>query len=121
MHLLADLPQCRDRTQKAVHHDWGNTAYSISDLNKDGLPELQSGDDRFAYAFSSYAASGYPLKVWRYEDGQLQDATEQYPEAIRQSAEQNWQNVLRAQTESREVRGYLAAYLADQYALGSRK
>jgi hypothetical protein len=112
-------PNAGAGNQKVVHHDWGNTVYSISDLNKDGLPELQSGDDRFAYAFSSYASSGYPLRVWRYEDGQMQDATQQYPEAIKQNAEQNWQNVLRAQTEGSEVRGYLAAYLADQYSLGA--
>jgi hypothetical protein len=105
-------------TQKVLHHDWGNTVYSIRDLNNDGVPELQSGDDRFAYAFSSYAASGYPLRVWRYENGEMQDATQQYPEAIKQNAEQTWQNILRAQTEGSEVRGYLAAYLADQYSLG---
>jgi hypothetical protein len=111
-------PKAGTEAGKVIHHDWGNAAYSISDLNKDGLPELQSGDDRFAYAFSSYAASGYPLRVWRYDQGALKDVTQQYPDALEQNAERNWQNVLRAQTESSEVRGYLAAYLADQYSLG---
>jgi hypothetical protein len=111
-------PNAGKASRKVIHHDWGNAAYSVRDLNQDGLPELTSGDDRFAYAFSSYAASGYPLRVWRYSAGQMQDVTQQYPEAIAQSAEQNWQQVLKAQTDNSEVRGYLAAYLADQYSLG---
>jgi hypothetical protein len=106
------------QAKPVTHQDWGNGAYQVADLNRDGKPEFYGQDDRFAYAFSSYAASGYPLKVWRYDGGKLQDDTRNYPAQIQESADKNWQNYLAAARKNREVRGVLAAYLADQYSLG---
>ncbi len=111
-------PNPKDQAKPVVHQDWGNGAYEVADLNRDGKPEFYGQDDRFAYAFSSYAASGYPLKVWHYNGGKLQDVTRNYPEQIQQNADRNWQNYLAAARKNSEVRGLLAAYLADQYSLG---
>jgi len=50
----------------AVLHLWGNVGYRLKDLDGNGLPELESADDRFAYAFTSFAGSGFPIQIWRY-------------------------------------------------------
>src|SRR5436190_4683039 len=39
----------------ALRHDWGDLGYRLRDLDHDGVPELVSADDRFAYAFTAYA------------------------------------------------------------------
>src|SRR5215203_4249151 len=54
-------------TYVVFKHLWGDFTYGLHDLNGDGAPELQSVHDRFAYAFTSYAASAFPLQIWEYE------------------------------------------------------
>src|SRR5919201_7005766 len=45
-------------------HSWGNTFYRLRDLDHDGLPEFVSSDDRFAYVFTSFAGSTFPVQIW---------------------------------------------------------
>ena len=103
----------------SVEHWWGNTGYEFKDLNQDTIPEFNSYDDRFAYAFASYAGSSYPLQIWQYRDGKMVDITRSYPELIYNDAYQLWQRYSEYKNEYPEVgRGALAAYLADKYLLG---
>lgn len=46
-----------------------------SDLNGDGAPEFRFSDDRFLYAFGSYAASKPPPKFMAVRGGQIVDLT----------------------------------------------
>jgi subtilisin-like proprotein convertase family protein len=100
-------------------HRWGNVGYRLLDLDRDGRPELRSADDRFAYAFTAYATSLDPVQVWRYEHGRLVDVTRSFPGAVAADARAAWRLYLRERrARPREVRGVLAAWLADQLLLG---
>lgn len=108
------------KTYSVLNQFWGNGGYQMKNLDKDRVPEFHSRDDRFAYAFGSYAGSGYPLQIWQYRQGKMVDVTRQYPQLIYNDAYQWWQ----IYTENREQdtiefgKGPLAAYLADKYLLG---
>ena len=49
--------------------NFGDPGYEFADLNHDGRDEFLSADDRFAYAFTDYAASGMPLLILRWSGG----------------------------------------------------
>ncbi len=104
---------------KSIEHFWGNGGYQLKDLNRDKIPEFESRDDRFAYAFASYAGSSYPLQIWQYRDGRMIDVTRSYPELVYNDAYQLWQRYTEYRDQYPEVgRAALAAYLADKYLLG---
>lgn len=118
------------RRYMLTRHDWGNAGYRLEDLEMslyrpgdlgrdrvNGL-EFRTRDDRFAYAFASYAGSFYPVQVWRFRRGQMLDVTRQYPQLIRASAYQNWLGYQQTQNDIEGGRAALAAYLADKYMLG---
>jgi hypothetical protein len=108
------------KSQKYIQtrHDWGNAGYVFKDLDKDGLPEFQSRDDRFAYAFASYAASGYPLQIWQYRQGKMINVTRRYPKLIYNNASESWKIYTEIRQQGEDGKGFLAAYLADKYLLG---
>jgi subtilisin-like proprotein convertase family protein len=100
---------------------WGNAGYRLVDLDGDGTPEFSSGDDRFAYAFTAFVASFDPIRLWHFQGGRMTDVTRSFPKAVRRDAASLWaayKRVLRS--PFREVRGVLAAYMADKYTLGEQ-
>ncbi|WP_427160194.1 hypothetical protein ACQFX9_00305 [Aliinostoc sp. HNIBRCY26] len=109
----------KSQQYQKIRHDWGNGGYQLKDLDKDGKPEFISRDDRFAYAFTSYAASGYPIQIWQYRQGKMIDVTRRYPKEVASHAAEVWKTYteIRQQGED-EGKGFLAAYLADKYLLG---
>ncbi len=103
---------------RKVAHGWGNTGYALRDLERDSRPEFVSGDDRFAYAFTSFAASADPIQIWSYRAGRFADVTQSFPAAVRRDADRLWQGYLAdRKNEGTDVRGVLAAYLADRVLL----
>ncbi|MDZ8050014.1 MAG: hypothetical protein RMX68_030900 [Aulosira sp. ZfuVER01] len=111
----------KSKQYKKIRHEWGNGGYRLRDLDKDGLPEFDSRDDRFAYAFSSYAASGYPLQIWQYRQGKMVDVTRRYPKLIANNATELWQTYNQARQQGDDGKGFLSAYLADKYMLGQEQ
>jgi hypothetical protein len=101
-----------------IRHDWGNGGYRFQDLDKDGLLEFESRDDRFAYAFTAYAASAYPLQIWQYRQGKMVDVTRRYPKLIYAHAAELWKTYTEIRQQGDDGKGFLAAYLADKYMLG---
>jgi hypothetical protein len=100
--------------------DFGNAGYRLRDLDRDGRAEFVSGDDRFAYAFTAYAFSAFPIRIWRYAAGALVDVTRSYPRAIAADARFQLRDYRRTSGgPDADVRGVLAAYLADEYLLGT--
>jgi hypothetical protein len=98
-------------------HMWGNAGFRLADLNGDGIPDFQSADDRFSYAFTAYAFSFRPVQVWRYRSGVFADATRHYPKTVSSDLvllNREYQR-LRGQGD---LRGLWAAYAADSYLLG---
>jgi hypothetical protein len=55
--------------------DTGNVGYALKDYDGDGIPEIDSNDDAFSGAYSSYAASLPPVLVLQLRDGALQTFT----------------------------------------------
>ena len=98
-------------------HSWGNLRYRIADLNHDRKQEFISGDDRFAYAFSSFAFSGFPIQIWSYQGGSFSNVTRRYPALIRQDAAKQWRAYGSLRRQHYEVGGVLAAWAADKYQL----
>ncbi|MBW4557518.1 MAG: hypothetical protein KME59_16570 [Trichormus sp. ATA11-4-KO1] len=104
-----------------IRHEWGNGGYQLKDVDQDGVQEFISQDDRFAYAFTSYAASGYPLQIWQYRQGKMIDITRRYPQLIYNHAFEQWQTYTEARRQGDDGKGFLASYLADKYMLGQEQ
>jgi hypothetical protein len=105
-----------------VEHNFLDPGYTLRDLNGDGVPEFQSADGRFAYALSSYAGSGVPVQIWRFQHGDLEDVTGEFPALIRTDSKHWWKvyrrNVRRRPPENDSGLGALAAWAGDEYRLG---
>jgi subtilisin-like proprotein convertase family protein len=98
---------------------WGDPGYELRDLDRDGRPEFVTADDRFAYAFTSYAGSVLPIQVRRYDHGALTDVTSEFPALVRAEAASLRREYLRdRRNPDADVRGLLAGWLADEYRLG---
>ena len=107
---------------RARRHGWGNAGYSLRDLDRDGRPELASADDRFAYRFTAYVASFLPVRIWRYDGGRLMDVTRRHRGAVARDAARLWREYVRLRKQREvDLRGVLAAYLADKYLLGQSR
>lgn len=101
-----------------IKHEWGNHAYKLQDLDKNGLQEFVTVDDRFAYTFASYAGSAYPIQIWQYRQGKMINVTRKYRQQIAKNAQELWQRYQQQKTEFGEGKAPLAAYLAAKYLLG---
>jgi hypothetical protein len=106
-------------TYASAVHWWGDTGYEIDDLS--GGPSFVTGDDRFAYAFSSYAGSAFPLQVWALAGSRLVNVTSRYRPLIRRDDAELWREYASARKDHGELRGVLAAWLADECRLGRGK
>jgi hypothetical protein len=107
-------------TYTSIRHMWGDLTYHLNDLDHDGVLELVSADDRFAYVFTAYAGSAFPILIWNYRAGKMTDVTRSYPRLIAQDAARLYKQYL---TEKRtggfpDFRGTLAAWMADKFLLG---
>lgn len=106
----------------STKHDWGGANYRFRDLNGDGIREFVSTDGRFAYEFSSYADSAFPVQIWNYDSGRLVDTTRSFRSAVRKDAARLWKAYRRnLHSSAPDPRGILAAWMADQYRLGRQK
>ena len=99
-------------------HAWGNVGYRAKNVDgRDGV-ELLSYDDRFAYRFTPFAASFFPLRLWHFDGGRLRNVTRLFPGLVEHDATELWNAYRRLRRTNDDVRGVLAAWLADQYVLG---
>ena len=101
-----------------INHQWGNHYYKLQDLDRNGLQEFVTIDDRFAYAFASYAGSAYPIQIWQYRQGKMINVTKKYRQEIAKNAQELWQRYQKEKTEFGAGKAPLAAYLAAKYLLG---
>jgi hypothetical protein len=101
-------------------HVWGDFSYVLADLEHDGRQEIVTRDDRFSYAFASFADSRWPVRILRYRLGKMTVATTAYPSEIRRDATALWHEAL-ARKKARSNQGIIAAWAADQAMLGRSK
>jgi hypothetical protein len=102
-------------------HWWGNPGYAFRDFDRDGRPELRSSDDRFAYEFTSFAGSLLPVQIWRFDGADLVDVTREFPAVIRKDLASLWRLHVRERGKrDADVRGVIAAWVAEKYLVGER-
>ena len=97
--------------------NWLDAGYRAVNLDRQGAIELLSGDARFGYRFTAFAASPFPVQIWELDAGRLRDVTRAFPAHVEQDAKQLWRLYQRERRDE-DVRGVLAAWQADQYLLG---
>ena len=105
-------------TYGLVKHDFVYFGYSLVDLGGDGAAEFLSGDSRFAYVFTAYAFSAFPVQIWQYRNGRFRDVTRRYPRRIRRDAHAQLLEFSASKRRHEDVRGVIAAYAADECSLG---
>jgi hypothetical protein len=60
----------------------GNAWYNIEDIEKDGNLEINTASDMFAYAFTNYAETRFPPRVYRIKNSKFKDITKNYPKIV---------------------------------------
>jgi hypothetical protein len=96
---------------------YGDVGYSLKDANGDGRPELVGYDPRFSAVFTAFAGSAFPPQILQVDHGTTVDVTRAFPSVVAADARLRLRDLRKAK-RSDDVRGILAAYVADQYLLG---
>lgn len=102
-------------------HQWGNQGYVLRDLDGDGRPELVSADDTFSYAFSAFAFSRWPIRIFDERGGRLAERTRHFPGAVRRDMRAQRKAYLAARRDHEAVGPALGAYAADLHHLGRHR
>lgn len=97
-------------------YDFENSGATLKDLDHDGRIEFVTADNRFAYEFADFVASGLPVQVLDWSGGRFIDVTRRYPGLIRRDARLWWGAYLQDHYPDRV--GLIAAWVADEYHLG---
>lgn len=106
-------------TYVPADRNFGDPGYRLADLDGDGVKEIVTADDRFAYAFTAFAFSVLPVRIYDLRAGAWQLVTRRFPARIRADARANWRYFQKARRQN-EPRGAIAAWAADQFMLGHR-
>jgi hypothetical protein len=102
---------------RTLVHVWGNFGYVLADLDHNGLQELVTRDNRFSYAFASFADSRWPVRILSYRQGLTKVVTTVYPGEIRRDATALWHEAMSSR-HRKDNQGIVAAWAADQCLLG---
>ena len=97
---------------RRIQQSWGSAGYRLVDIDGDGTFEFQSANDGFAHAFTDYADSVDPIQIWGSTGRKARRHDEELPGTIAADAKTLMKLYLRQRAE-RDVRGVLAAYVAD--------
>jgi len=98
-------------------HVWGNFGYVFADLDHNGMQELVTRDDRFSYAFGSFADSRWPVRILRYRAGRVTVETPSYPSEIGRDANALWHAAMNPKHKTSN-QGIVAAWAADEAMVG---
>lgn len=103
----------------ALVHEWADHGYQLKDAGGSTTPEFITDDPRFTGAYSAYAVSASPIRIYSMEGGQLKAVTTQFPDWIRKDVtqwEQRWQDIGKeqdAEIVGQGGRAAVAAWVAD--------
>src|SRR3954469_4247862 len=90
--------------------------YTLKDIDRNGVPEFESLDYRFAYKYGSNADTPRPLRIFNWDRGRLVDVTIGFPKLAAADGADYYKAYLHyRKVKDVNVRGLLAAYLADSY------
>lgn len=97
--------------------NWGEWGYDLQEIGEDGAPRFVGYDPRFAEVFDVRSQLQLPIQIWEYRYGELRNVTVNYPEIVESHLDRIWSEVEQLRRLNRNIRGGLAAYLANQYSL----
>ena len=98
-----------------VQHDFADPGSLLRTLG--GADVFFSADDRFAYAFTSFAYSGLPLAIWSFATGRFVDVTARFPAQLAADAARQYHAYLANRRHGFGL-GFIAAWAADEDLLG---
>jgi len=64
---------------------WGNSYYSVKDLNNDCKYEILGANDMFAYAFTNFAESEFPILIYGMENKRIKNITGRFPKLVEEN------------------------------------
>ena len=102
-------------TYVKTEHDFGDPGDNIKDLDHNGRLEFVTADDAFAFAFTSFAASGLPLQILTFHAGHFTNVTRRYPKLLTADAAL-WLRLFKHHLS--DGVGLVAAWAADEDLLG---
>jgi serine protease Do len=95
------------------------SGYWFEDVDGDGGQELLSVDNRFLYAFDSYAGSFAPLKIFKLRDGHIDDVSEEPAMQARLKQDlAGMEYATKVDPSKWKTNGYLAGWAAAKLRLG---
>jgi hypothetical protein len=103
---------------RLAERNFGDPGARLTSLEP-GKLEFESADDRFAYAFTSFAYSGLPSQIWEFREGRFVDVTREFPALIIADAKRQFKNFLANRRRGLGL-GFIAAWAADEDQLGGR-
>src|SRR3954454_18724191 len=110
----------RNKYVKKVLRPGLSFPYTLKDLDKNGVPEFRSVDYRFAYKYGSNVDTPRPLRIFDWDAGKLVDVTRRFRTLAAFDAADMYKGYLHyRKVKDVNVRGLLAAYLADSYTAGN--
>jgi hypothetical protein len=106
-------------TYEVAERSFGSLPPKLSDLAHNGQLEFVTGDDRFEYAFASFAGSGFPRQIFVVRGGAFVEVTRSYPSQVAADARSEYRYYQHRWSQGGGL-GFLAAWVADEYLLGKR-
>jgi hypothetical protein len=100
-------------SEPTADHDFGNYAPTIRRDPNASL--LVSADNAFAYAFSSFAGSNPPIKLFTFSSGSFIDVTRAHPALVQADLASHWAAF--SDSSNPEPLGALAGWAADKCLL----
>lgn len=104
---------------KKSEYNFGDPGVELTRLGGAKNFYFLSADDRFAFAFTDFAASGLPVEILSFAHGRFHDVTRSFPKLIEHDALQ-WRRAFDASASShyQDSVGLAAAWAADEDMLG---
>lgn len=103
-----------------TQRDFGDPGYRLVKLGNGRPVGFLGADYRFAYAFTDYADSEFPPQLFHFANQTFVDETRSHHDTVRADARRLLREYRRYRGR-RDVRGILAAYVADRSLLGQRR
>jgi hypothetical protein len=97
---------------------WGAKGADIRNLDSDNKPEFVTNDSAFAHAFANDADSYLPVLIENYIQGMFINVTSHFPAHVRADAARIRKLIPGPRRRKRNLRGLIAAYVADENTLG---
>ena len=136
-HCCSSLLIAKIENDKFIKIDsavYGNSGFVLEDLNKDGEKEIVSGNDMFAYAFTNYAETRFPLRVEEFDGKKITEITGKFRNIVLDEITEfrkDLDDIIKEgfecpledgedtfNTDAGSVKIILAAIIADYYSIG---